>query len=69
MIFYILFFYYVILFFIYNKNILWKLKILKKHSKHHSLNHMKKMINLMTRDKNKLSFVKSHNETMKKIGK
>tara|TARA_Y100000114_G_C11751216_1_gene324424 strand:+ start:1030 stop:1224 length:195 start_codon:yes stop_codon:yes gene_type:complete len=47
----------------------YQLNKLKKHSTHHSLNHMKKMINLMTRDKNKLSFVKSHNETMKKIGK
>ena len=44
-----------------------QIKKLSEHSKHHTKTHIKKMINLMVNDK--MSFTKSHNETMKKVGK
>jgi len=44
-----------------------QIKKLSEHSIHHTKTHIKKMINLMVNDK--MSFTKSHNETMKKVGK
>ena len=40
---------------------------LMKHSNHHSLKHIKMMADCMT--KKKMSFIDSHKNTMKKIGK
>ena len=39
---------------------------LSKHSEHHSKEHMKYMVNAM---KNGTTFLKSHTEAMKKVGK
>ena len=41
-------------------------KKLREHSKHHTIKHMKSMINKMERG---MSFSKAHEETIKKYGK
>ena len=52
-----------------NKNFLTDAMVaaLKKHSKNHTIRHMRSMVNKM--EKLGMSFSKAHSETMKKYGK